>query len=244
MKIFWVHLSAQLKELIRQWDFVLLTVIFPSLFYFLFAAPEANTKVIANFLVGSFAAFAVFGVVFFQFAIASSQEKSNAWTGYVRTLPVSGFIPLAARIVSCLLFGGLSAVAVSLVAIKTSPADLEVKTYMTLLPVLLLGAIPFGFLGLIVGYAVNPRAAMPLANLIYLLSSFLGGLWRPPELLPESFKEISKFIPTRHYGEIVWAVIEKRAWPMGYFAALVFEGVLFGMLAVWLYQMESKSRYS
>ena len=204
LKSFLFGLRLSLLELLRQPSYVVTTMIFPSMFFWFFGIPNAKTLESAKLLVGSFSAFAVLGVVLFQTAVQTAIERASTWSRYLRTLPVSTAEILIYRTVASLFLGAL---AVSLVVV-TGLLFTELKVtdipWIPFLSSLFLGGIPFLILGLCIGHAVSARAAVPVANLVYLPLSFAGGLWMPPNILPKLIQDISTELPTRWYGEWVW----------------------------------------
>jgi ABC-2 type transport system permease protein len=68
-------------------------------------------------------------------------------------------------------------------------------------------------MGLCLGYFSSLKTALPIGNLIYLPLSFAGGLWKPPELLSKNLNKISEYLPTRQYGEALWAIVLSKTVP-------------------------------
>jgi ABC-2 type transport system permease protein len=205
MKLIFLHFKMKCLHLLRQPSYVVSTLVFPSLFFLFFAAPNAKDKAAANLLMGSFAAFAVLGVVFFQFALDFSIERSTSWFRYIKTLAVGPWQFFLARSTAALFFALLAAMVVIAVVVGTTPAELSWGSLAQLLMVLILGAVPFCLLGLMVGYFVPSSSALPVSNLVYLILSFAGGLWVPPAGLDPIIQKISHWLPTRFYAEWAWS---------------------------------------
>ncbi|MCF6320890.1 MAG: ABC transporter permease, partial [Rhizobiaceae bacterium] len=83
-----------------------------------------------------------------------------------------------------------------------------------------------------------------VANLLYLPLAYLGGLWMPPEQLPAPIAEISQFTPTRHAGEIAWAIVGGYSIPFDSVIWLAGFSALFALLAYWGYQRDERQRYA
>ena len=56
-----------------------------------------------------------------------------------------------------------------------------------------------------IGYSVPFKAAIPVANLVYLPMAFAAGLFLPPEMLPGWVQSLSPWLPLRAWSELVWA---------------------------------------
>ena len=65
------------------------------------------------------------------------------------------------------------------------PVGIGVVAWLRLCVVLLGGSVPLALLGIAIGYWVPHRAALPVANVAYLVLAFGGGLFIPPQLFPE-----------------------------------------------------------
>jgi ABC-2 type transport system permease protein len=71
---------------------------------------------------------------------------------------------------------------------------------------LVLGALPFGALGLTIGSLAGPNSAPATVNMIYLPMGFLGGLWLPFQFLPKAFQHTAPLLPSYHLGQIALAI--------------------------------------
>ena len=85
--------------------------------------------------------------------------------------------------VAALVFALAAVGVVFIAAVLLTPAGLPPGTWLHLSVALLLGSIPFGLLGIALGYWAQAKAALPLANLLYLSLAYAGGLWLPPDRL-------------------------------------------------------------
>ncbi|HEX4924360.1 MAG TPA: ABC transporter permease [Bdellovibrionales bacterium] len=237
------HFKIMFLELWRQPAYVVPTLLFPALFFLFFAQEEAKTVQIANIIMGSFAAFAVFGVVFFQFGVGIANDRSSPWAEYLRTLPVAAHTVFAARLLTALVFALLAALVVIVACNATTPVELSSRAWAEFAFVLTFGSAPFLFLGIALGYWVSPKSALPLANMIYLPLSFAGGLWKPPQLLPPAIAKVSAYLPSRHYGEVVWTSINRGDSPLKSWLWLLAYALIFASLAFWGYQRQQIQRY-
>ena len=244
MKKTMIHFRWMVMELLRQPAYVVATIGFPAIFYLIFAVPESNGEAEANLLLGSFSSFAVFGVVFLQLGVGIAQERNQSWYLYLRTLPISSFTFFSARFLSSLFFSILAAATIVILALTLTPAHLKPEVWFKYILTLSLGAASFSTMGLSLGYWTGEKSCLPIGNLIYLPLTFAGGLWKPPEALPDAIKEISVYLPTRHYGELVWAVLLERDIEFKYAAYLAISFVIFGFIASIGYKRDQSRRFS
>jgi ABC-2 type transport system permease protein len=141
-----------------------------------------------------------------------------------------------------MLFSLFAASSIVVLSVSLTPADLPLASWLEFAMALFLGGCVFCPLGFALGFWTTEKSSLPIGNLIYLPLTFAGGLWKPPHILPTSIQEISKYLPTRHYGEILWSVVKqeplapKNVWSLAAFA------VLFSIIAFFGYIKNKEKR--
>jgi ABC-2 type transport system permease protein len=135
---------------------------------------------------------------------------------------------------------------VSLVAFTVYDVRLPPGRVVALGSTLLIGCIPFALLGIAFGYWLSPRAALPVANLLYLPLAIGGFLWtRPTEAVPRGVDVSSQLLPTRSWMEVLDAVATgDHAVPLLHVAALASWGLVFFALAWWGYRRDEGERFT
>jgi ABC-2 type transport system permease protein len=241
MRLVLLHARASTLELLRYPAFSVPTLAFPALLFLLFVAPRSDAD--PNLLLASFAGFAVLAVAFFQFGVGIASERESPWERFVRTLPLRPRVRFAARVISAAIFGLGSAALVVAAALGTTDASLRASRWAALAAVLALGSVPFALLGIALGYWVSPRSALPVANILYLVFSFVGALWTTPAHLPPSIASISPIVPTRQFGNVLWGAAEGDLWRPRVWLLLLGWTAVFGLLAAWGYRRDEGRRY-
>ena len=218
------------------------TLAFPALFFLLFVAPGSDAD--PTLLLASFAGFAVLAVAFFQFGVGIATERESPWERYRPDAAAPGAHPVRGpcdrRVPLRRRLGragrgrrdrdhGRLALGPPLAGARLSRS--------------LLGGIPFALLGIALGYWASPRGALPLANILYLVLAFAGGLWTTPARLPGSVASFSTLVPTRPFGNVLWGAAEGRLWQPRDWLLLLAWGAVFGMLAAWGYTRDEGRRY-
>ncbi len=234
---------VQLLELLRRPAFVVPTLAFPALFYSLFdltyarAYPQAAAAMMLSYI-----AFAVVGVTLFQFGVGMAVERTLPWERYLRTLPTPLWIRFSARIAVAAAFAACSAAGVVVIASIATAARFDPAQWALVALCTLAGAVPFVLFGLAIGYWTTPKAALPIANICYLLLSFAGGLWIPPADLPAFARSISPYTPTRQFADLLWNAPHGFALaPLG---ALAGFALLFGSIATAGYRRDRAARFA
>lgn len=224
--------------------YLITTVLFPSMFFWFFGVPNAQQEPAALTMLGSFSAYAVLGVVLFQFGIGIAQERGTPWSAYLRILPAPSWVGFFSRIVSGLFFAAIAVVGVIWTASQYTPVTLSSEKLAPFLGLLLAGSLPFGLMGIVIGLTCKAQSALPVANLVYLPLSFAGGLWLPPNALPKTVQDISPYLPSRMYGDLVWSSllgIEQKTESLW---GLIAYTLIFFTVAIYLVRREEERSYS
>jgi ABC-2 type transport system permease protein len=241
MRLVRAHTRAELLELIRYPSFSVPTLAFPALLFLFFGVPAEGSD--EEILMVSYAAFGVLGVALFQFGVGIASERVSPWQVYLRTLPVPARVRFAARLAAAAVFALASAGAVVVIALLLTSAALGAGQWLRVGLALAFGTIPFGLLGLAIGYWLTPKGALPVANLLFLGLAFLGGLWTGAASLPEAVDSFSPVLPTRQWGELVWAPALDRGWKVWPWLGLAGYAAAFALLAAWGYRRDEGLRY-
>jgi ABC-2 type transport system permease protein len=228
-------------ELLRYPAFSVPTLAFPGLFFLLFVSSREDRD--ATLLLASFAGFAFLAVAFFQFGVGIAAERETPWERFLRTLPARTSARFAARLLSGTVFGLASAGVVVLVGLATTDAHLTAVRWGALVVALVAGAVPFALLGIALGYWASPRGALPVANILYLVLAFAGGLWTTPANLPSGVASISPLVPTRQFGNVLWGATEGQLWRPRDWLLLLGWSAVFAALAAWGYRRDEGRRY-
>jgi len=241
VRLIFLHARAMTIELLRYPAFSVPTLAFPGLFFLLFVASRDDGN--ATLLLASFAGFAFLAVAFFQFGVGIAAERETPWERFLRTLPLRTSVRFGARLLSGIVFGLASASVVALVGVATTDAHLPPVRWAALLLALGAGAVPFALLGIALGYWASPRGALPVANILYLVLAFVGGLWTTPGDLPPAVASVSPLVPTRQFGNLLWGATEGRLWRPRDWLLLLAWSAVFAALAAWGYRRDEGRRY-
>jgi len=213
------ELAIALRILARQPGFWVPTLLFPAMLYAFFGAGLGAEE--AGHAMASFAVYAVLGVGFYQFGVTVAQDRADPFILWQRLLPGSALAPWVARVAVGMGFSALAmALVLGLGRVLGGVVLNDPSAWARLAGITLLAALPATMMGTALGSVASARAAVPLANLVFLPLAYLGGLWMPPQMLPEAVAAISVWTPTRAMGELAWAALDGRALPARYMALL------------------------
>ncbi len=244
MRLAWAHARAETLQLVRIPAYALATLAFPVVAVLLFGGRVDDEP---ERLVAGFTATAVLAIAFFQFgAGVATSRLYTEWETFLRTLPADPSTRLAGRVISALGFSAVAVVLVGATAMLVYDAHLGWWRLDALALALVLGAVPFALLGVAFGYWLPPRAALPAANLLFLVLAIVGSLWaRPPDDLPRTADIASQILPTRSWVEVLDSIATgDHPLPLHHVAALVAWSLVFLVLGWWGYRRDEGERFT
>jgi len=227
------------------------TVVFPLMFYVLFGivlTPNnpVNRSQDATYLLATMGTFGVMGASLFGFAVSLAMERGQGWLQVKRASPMPLAAYFTAKLVSAMLFS--LAIALALLAIGYTFAGVRLAPIqvLELIGVLVAASIPFGSMGLALGYIAKPNSAPAIVNLVYLPLSFCSGLWIPIFLLPHMLQQVARVLPPFHISQLALRAVgmSRDVSPVGtHLEALAGFTLLFLGLAVVLYRRDEGQLY-
>jgi len=237
-----LHAKFDTLELARFPAFAVPTLLFPALTFVFFVVPNVDTEN-ANLLMASYMAFGFLAVAFFEFGVGIAADRMSPWDRYLRTLPVTVRGRFAGRILTALLFATAPALIVLSLGLALTPVSLTATQWGALALALYAGSIPFGLLGIAIGYLISPTGALPVANLLFFALAYLGGLFTGPGGLPDAVTRFSIVLPTRQWSSVLDAAVANGSVEAGLWLGLAGWTIASGLFAAWAYRRDEGLRY-
>jgi len=227
------------------------TIVFPLMFYVLFGIvlrPDnpVNRSEDATYLLATMGTFGVMGASLFGFAVSLAMERGQGWLQVKRASPMPLAAYFTAKLVSAMLFSATIAVALLGIGYAFAGVRLAPVQAAQLVGILVAASIPFGAMGLALGYIAKPNSAPAVVNLIYLPLSFCSGLWIPIFLLPHFLREVARALPPFHISQLALRAVgmsRETGAVTGHLEALVGFTLLFLGIAVVLYRRDEGQLY-
>ena len=178
-----VYTRYELLRTLRNRRFLLLSLIFPLVLYFVVAGPRAHERVEGTSI--SWALYYMVGLASFgtMSAMLSSgariaTERQAGWNRQLRITP----LPPAAYFRAKVLTGYMMAL-ISLVVLYVAGASLGVSLtaveWLELTALMLAGLVPFAAMGITLGHLLTPDSIGPAVGGGISLLALLGGTWFP-----------------------------------------------------------------
>ena len=236
LRILWLEARMEFFRLLRNPSFSVPIIVFPLMFYLLFAVmlgPPSAAGGVAGHMLAKFTIFGVMAPGLFGLGVSLALDRDRGLLELKRALPMPAGAYLGAKVAMAGLFASIVSVALMLLSATAGAVVLEAAQWVELFVVSLLGVLPFCSLGLLVGTLTKGSAAPAVINLVYLPMSFLSGLLIPLNVLPHAVVQFAPLWPSYHLAQLTQGIVDQSG-PRGVLAhilAVVGEGVLFFALA-------------
>ncbi|WP_308249719.1 ABC transporter permease [Sphaerisporangium fuscum] len=245
MSLVLTHARYQFLESVRVPIAVIANAFFPAALMLFFVVPFAgDDPAAATFATAAMLTYGVMQSSLFTYGVGVSEDRELPWDPYVRTLPTGPWPRFAGRLITGLGFLGMAIIPVIVIAALLTKATTTPAGLLLGLAALAVSAIPFTLLGLFIGYALRARAALAVAQIVFLPMAFGGGLFSGPGRAPAFIETIAPFLPTRGSVELVWAAVSDFTPSVTSMVALAVWTAVGGLLAVRAYRRDEGRRFS
>ncbi len=254
LALFLTQVRCELVSNMRVPEFLIGVVAIPVMLFAMFGVPNARWELpdgtrISTMMMPGFGAFGILSLVIFAFGVDIANERGKGWLRLMRATPAPGWAYFGGKLATSVVIASLTLLALFAVGAFAAQVRLPLGVWATTFAVLLLGGLSLAPLGFSLGFLARPRAASTIGNLVFLPLSFASGFFVPLNQLPEFLRDLAPFLPTYHYGQLVWRVVASRETVEAYtgiapgpvwvhVAWLVATFVVFGALAIWGYRRQ------
>ncbi|MDC7772476.1 ABC transporter permease [Priestia megaterium] len=223
-------LEIDLKRTVRDLRYTIFIIILPVVFYLTYtqlfnSSAQMHGTTWANYSMVSLAAFGVIGNAITFLGTKLAHEKGNKWYSFLKVSPIPEYLYNVSRVITLCILSAAIILILFAVGYGVEGVRLPASQWISIFLVLLLGSVVFASLALIIGCFKS--AAQPIGTMLYLILSFIGGLWMPVEAMPSLMQNIAKFTPTYHYAKLAWDILGNKAFPMSSLLILVIYTIFF-----------------
>jgi ABC-2 type transport system permease protein len=225
-------------RVLRTPAFAIPSLMFPPLFYLLFAILlNHGNDGAAHYLFATYSVFGVMAPGLFGFGVSIAIERERGWLALKRVAPMPPGAYLVAKMVMAMLFALIIYTMLATMAFTLGGLRLAAGQWLLLGAITMLGVLPFCALGLVIGSRANAAASPALVNFIYLPMAFLSGLWMPLSMLPGFIQQIAGLWPPYHLAQLALAAIghDYAGGALGHLLYLAaFTAICFAIARRWL----------
>jgi ABC-2 type transport system permease protein len=179
-----VYVKYELLRTFRNRRFVIVSLGFPLVLYFMIAAPNRHQQSIGGsgisaplYFMVSLAGFGCMNAVISSGARIAA-ERSVGWTRQLRLTPLSTRMYFRTKVLTGYVMA-LCTLALLYIAGSSLGVRLSAAHWLDMTVFILVGLIPFAVLGILLGHLLNVDSIGPSIGGITALLSILGGIWFP-----------------------------------------------------------------
>jgi ABC-2 type transport system permease protein len=232
--------AFSLRRLVHNRRYLVFAVAMPVGFYLLYSHMYGGRLAFAGTHWGAYfmVSMASFGAIGTTLNVAGTQtalDREGGWTRMLRLTPLAPWAYVVGQLATAMVASLLVIALVLLVAVWTGETGVALAELWGCLAVWL-GSLTFAALGLALAYLLDATTVGYGTTLVYLGTSFLGGLWTPLQVLPPAFGAIARWMPSFHMADMAWSLLAGRPVPAADLGALATYLVLFAGLAGYLYR--------
>ena len=239
------HARFQLLETVRIPIALIGSAFFPAASMLFFVVPfVGGDPVAATYATASMVTFSIMTTNLFQYGVGVAEDRGQPWDPFTRTLPAGPGPRFAGRIMAGLVLMGISLTPVVLIAWLFTAATLTAPAFLAALAATVVVAVPFTLMGLAIGYALPAKAAIVVAQVLFIPLAFGGGLMTAPGSAPGFVENLAPYLPTGGAARLMWAAVGDFPLHPASLAALAGWIVALGAVAVWAYRRDEGRRFS
>ncbi|MBU8914777.1 ABC transporter permease [Bacillus sp. FJAT-29953] len=211
MKTFKMQCKTEIIRVLRNRYFVFWSLLMPIIFYYVFtnlvnADVPNKAEWQAHYLM-SMTVFSVMGSSMMTLGIRMVQERSQGWSTFIRTTPLSDTVYFAAQMVGQSVIHALSITIIFIAGALINVVSLTAFEWIMSGLWILLASLPFLAIGTLIGLMKKVETAAGISNVLYMVLAVSGGLWMPLDVMPKIMQTIGKWLPSYNFGSGAWEIV-------------------------------------
>jgi ABC-2 type transport system permease protein len=237
-------LKLEIRRLLRNRRTVIFAVISPVIFFLVFGLNKAYANERAGH--GNVAAFVMVSMALYGAVLATTSggamvsiERAVGWSRQLRLTPLSPTAYIGIKMLTALVLGLISVVAVFTAGIITHKPHMPVYLWIISGLCVWIGSLIFTAFGLFLGYLLPTENVMQFLGIGLALLSFAGGLFTPLSQFPHLFQTIAQFTPLYGLNQLVHTPQLGGNVHIAWVANAVIWLVLFASGAVWRFRKDT-----
>ncbi len=203
-------LGLEVRRLLRNRRTMIFSIALPVVFFLIFGlnAQYANNK--AGH--GNVSAFIMISMALYGAILATTSggamvsiERAAGWSRQLRLTPLSPVAYVLIKMLTALVLGLGSVLAVYIVGIIVGKPSMPVYLWFVTGACVWIGSLVFAAFGLFMGYLLPTENVMQILSFALVLFAFGGGLFIPLSQTSHAFQIIAKFTPLYGLNQLVHA---------------------------------------
>ena len=237
-------LRLEIRRLLRNRRTVIFTLVTPSIFFLLFGLNAAYANQSAGH--GNVSAFILISMALYGAVLATTSggamisiERAQGWTRQLRLTPLSPPAYVATKMLTSMVLGFVSVVAVYVVGFVTHKPSMPGYLWIVTGLCVWVGSLLFAAFGLFLGYLLPTENVMQFMSFIMMLLAFGGGLFIPLSTYPHALQVLAKFTPLYGLNQLVHAPLTGASMDMWWVVNAIAWLVIFIAGAIWRFRQDT-----
>ena len=237
-------LRLEVRRLLRNRRTVLFTMVLPVVFFLLFGLNKAYASEPDGR--GNVSAFVMISMALYGAIIATTSggalvsiERAAGWSRQLRLTPLAPVAYIVIKILTALVLGFGSVVAVYIVGNLTGKPSMPGYLWIVTALCVWVGSLLFAAFGLFMGYLLPTENVMQILSFILVLFSFAGGLFIPLSQFPHVLQTLAEFTPLYGLNELVHAPLTGNGVQISWVANVLIWLVIFAGGAAWRFRKDT-----
>jgi ABC-2 type transport system permease protein len=204
-----LQVVTEVRASLRSPEFAVGAVIIPVILYAMFGLTNASSLLPGGTRIGlaMLISLSCYGIVTLAIVVFGEDVAKDRGRGWLRTLRATPFptgVYLLGKLGAALVHGALITVTMAVLGATAGGVDLSPGRWALYGAAMLAGVVVFSPLGFAIAYVAKPKTAAVIANVIFLPLAFASGFFVPLGELPDVMGDIARFLPTYHFGQLVY----------------------------------------
>lgn len=237
-------LGLEVRRLLRNRRTMIFSIVLPVVFFLIFGLNgQYATQRDGN---GNVSAFIMISMALYGAILATtsggamvSMERAAGWSRQLRLTPLSPVAYVAIKMLTALVLGLGSVLAVYVVGIIVQKPSMPVTVWIATGLCVWIGSLLFAAFGLFMGYLLPTENVMQLLSFALVLFAFGGGLFIPLSQMSHLFQTIAKFTPLYGLNQLVHSPLIGQAPAGSAVLNVVVWLVIFTAGAVWRFRRDT-----
>jgi ABC-2 type transport system permease protein len=234
------YVKYELLRAFRNKRFMIFSLAFPLVLFYLVAAPNRNAKLGGiNFAVYYMTGMLAYGsmAAVLSGGARITQERSVNWHRQIRITPLSTRTYFATKILS-----GYAVASLSIILLFAAGTSVGVRLsaphWLELTGYILVALIPFAVIGIVLGHLLTVDSMGPAMGGITALFSLLGGAWGP--LASHGWlQSVVQWLPSYWLVQAGKTAVGGGAWPVKAWIVIAAWTAGMARIAVWVYKRDT-----
>jgi ABC-2 type transport system permease protein len=238
-------MRIEARRVLRNRRAMLGTVVLPVAFFLLFGLNSAYASDKTGH--GNVSAFIMISMALYGSVMATTSggamvsiERAQGWSRQLRLTPLSPAAYIAIRMLSALVLGLTSLVAVYVVGLATGRPSMPGYLWFVTGLTVWIGSLIFAAFGLFMGYLMPTENVMQVLSFVLVLLSFAAGLFVPLSQFPHVFRVIAEYTPLYGLNYLVHAPLLGQGMELSWVVNVVAWLAIFAGGAMWRFRVDTK----